>query len=126
MATIPTVLYYFSLFLMVELDARKYGMSQAAFEVTETAWQLSKKYWYHFLSLVSIVVFMVWGFTPGLAVFWATVTAFVVSFFRRETAMRPKPFIPAMAAGTNGVLNVPPTCAPPAVLVGSLTPPPPP
>ena len=32
MATIPTLLYYFSLFLMVELDARKYGMSQAAFE----------------------------------------------------------------------------------------------
>src|SRR5450631_4211337 len=28
MATIPTILYYFSLFLMVELDARKYGMSE--------------------------------------------------------------------------------------------------
>ena len=26
MATIPTILYYLSLFLMVELDARKFGM----------------------------------------------------------------------------------------------------
>src|SRR5258708_29141414 len=109
MATIPTILYYFLLLLLVELDARKYGMSEAAFVVTETAWALSKKYWYHFLSLVSIVVFMVWGFTPGLAVFWATVTAFVVSFFRRETAMRPRRFVAAMAAGTNRVLHVPAT-----------------
>jgi TRAP transporter 4TM/12TM fusion protein len=121
MATIPTILYYFSLFLMVELDARKYGMSEAAFAVTETAWALSKKYWYHFLSLVSIVVFMVWGFTPGLAVFWATVTAFVVSFFRRETAMRPKRFVAAMAAGTNGVLNVAATCAAAGIIVGVVT-----
>jgi hypothetical protein len=38
MATVPTLLYYFSLFLMVELDARKYGMSEAAFEIVESAW----------------------------------------------------------------------------------------
>src|SRR5438094_3974423 len=47
MATIPTLLYYFSLFLMVELDARKYGMSEASFEVVESAWTLAKRYWYH-------------------------------------------------------------------------------
>jgi TRAP-type uncharacterized transport system fused permease subunit len=74
MATVPTLLYYFSLFLMVELDARKYGMSQAAFVVVESAWTLSKRYWFHFLSLVSIVVFMVIGFSPTVSVFWATVT----------------------------------------------------
>jgi TRAP transporter 4TM/12TM fusion protein len=121
MATIPTVLYYFSLFLMVELDARKYGMSQAAFQVAESAWSLSKKYWYHFLSLVSIVVFMLWGFSPTLSVFWATVTAFAVSFFRRETAMVPKRFAQAMQAGTTGVLNVAATCAAAGIIVGVVT-----
>ena len=30
MATIPTILYYLSLFLMVELDARKFGMRDVA------------------------------------------------------------------------------------------------
>jgi TRAP transporter 4TM/12TM fusion protein len=121
MATIPTLLYYFSLFLMVELDARKYGMTQAAFEVVESAWTLAKRYWFHFLSLVSIVVFMLIGFSPTVSVFWATVTAFLVSFFRRETAMVPKRFVQAMAAGTNGVLTVAATCAAAGIIVGVVT-----
>jgi TRAP transporter 4TM/12TM fusion protein len=121
MATIPTLLYYFSLFLMVEFDARKYGMSQTAFAVVESAWTLSKRYWFHFLSLISIVVFMVIGFSPTVSVFWATVTAFVVSFFRRESAMVPKRFVAAMEAGTTGVLNVACTCAAAGIIVGVVT-----
>ncbi len=121
MATVPTLLYYFSLFLMVEFDARKYGLNQAAFEVVETAWTLSKRYWFHFLSLISIVVFMVIGFSPTVSVFWATVTAFVVSFFRRESAMMPRRFVQAMEAGTTGVLNVAATCASAGIIVGVVT-----
>ena len=121
MATIPTVLYYFSLFLMVELDARKYGMSQAAFTVVESAWTLARRYWFHFLSLISIVIFMLWGFSPTVSVFWATVTAFRVSFLRRETAMVPRRFVKAMEAGTTGVLNVASTCAAAGIIVGVVT-----
>ncbi|QJR12792.1 hypothetical protein DSM104443_03885 [Usitatibacter rugosus] len=121
MATIPTVLYYFSLFLMVELDARKYGMSNEVFEKVESAWSLAKRYWFHFLSLISIVVFMLWGFSPTLSVFWATVTAFVVSFLDRESAMYPKRVVQAMEAGTTGVLNVAATCASAGIIVGVVT-----
>jgi TRAP transporter 4TM/12TM fusion protein len=121
MAVVPTLLYYFSLFLMVELDARKYGMHQGTFMKVESAWALSKRYWYHFLSLSSIVIFMIWGFSPTVAVFWATVTAFVVSFFRRESAMVPRRFIQAMEAGTTGVINVAATCASAGIIVGVVT-----
>jgi len=121
MAVIPTVLYYFSLYFMVELDARKYGMSEGAFETVEGAWTLAKRYWYHFLSLASIVVFMMIGFSPTLSVFWATVTAFAVSFFKRETALYPRRFIKAMETGTTGVLNVAATCASAGIIVGVVT-----
>ena len=121
MAVIPTALYYFSLFLMVELDARKYGMGQGAYETVESAWALAKRYWYHFLSLSSIVVFMMWGFSPTVSVFWATVTAFVVSFFHSETAMKPRRLVEAMEAGTIGVLGVAATCASAGIIVGVVT-----
>jgi TRAP transporter 4TM/12TM fusion protein len=121
MATVPTLLYYFSLFLMVELDARKYGMSEAAFAVTESAWTLAKRYWYHFFSLISIVIFMLLGYSPTVSVFYATVTAFLVSFFRRESAMGPRRFVQAMEAGTTGVLNVAATCASAGIIVGVVT-----
>jgi TRAP transporter 4TM/12TM fusion protein len=121
MAVVPTLLYYFSLFLMVELDARKYGMSEAAFAVVDSAWTLAKRYWYHFFSLVSIVVFMLLGYSPTVSVFYATLTAFVVSFFRRESRMGPRRFVQAMEAGTTGVLNVAATCASAGIIVGVVT-----
>src|SRR5450759_5513633 len=43
MATIPTLLYYFALFLMVEIDARKMGMHAVKFEQVESLWSLTRK-----------------------------------------------------------------------------------
>ena len=51
MATIPTLLYYLSLFLMVEIDARKFGMPAVAAKAEFTLGVLTKRYWYHFVSL---------------------------------------------------------------------------
>ncbi len=62
MATIPTILFYLGLFVMVEIDVRKYALHEQTIEAVDTAWNLTKKYWYHFFSLVSIVVFMLFGF----------------------------------------------------------------
>ena len=121
MAVVPTLLYYFSLFLMVEFDARKFGMSDTVFVQVESAWSLTKKYWYHFLSLASIVVFMMIGFSPTVSVFYATLTAFVVSFFNRETALGPRRFVKAMESGTTGVLSIAATCAAAGLIVGVVT-----
>src|SRR5262245_38229876 len=87
MAVIPTCLYYLTLFLMVEIDVRKFGMKDVTFERIEPAWSLAQKYWYHFLSLISIIAFMLVGFSPELSVFWATVVAFATSFLRRDTTL---------------------------------------
>ncbi len=137
MACIPTILFYLALFLMVEIDARKYHMGNLLIEKADTVWNLTKHYWYHFLSLISIVAFMMWGFSPVLSVFWATVVSFVTSFLRRDTALfsydlfrgkRPllplifkSPFVKAMEGGSIGVLNVAATCAGAGIIVGVVT-----
>jgi TRAP-type uncharacterized transport system fused permease subunit len=64
---------------------------------------------------------MVLGYSPAVSVFYATVTAFFVSFFRRDTAMYPRRFVQAMEAGTTGVLNVAATCAAAGIIVGVVT-----
>jgi TRAP transporter 4TM/12TM fusion protein len=134
MAVIPTCLYYLCLFMMVEIDVRKFGMKNVTFERVESAWSLAKKYWYHFLSLVSIVAFMLLGFSPELSVFWATVVAFATSFLRRDTALIPydvwrqpvrgireSGFIKALQGGSLSVLNVAATCAGAGLIVGVVT-----
>lgn len=137
MACIPTILFYLALFLMVEIDARKYGMGNTVFAKPDSVWNLTRRYWFHFLSLISIVVFMMWGFSPVLSVFWATVVSFVTSFLRRECALFSydlfslkgsisklvfqSPFIKALEGGSVGMLNVGATCAGAGIIVGVVT-----
>ncbi len=137
MACIPTLLFYLALFLMVEIDARKYGMGDTAFEQVDTVWNLTRKYWFHFLSLVSIVFFMMWGYSPVLSVFYATLVSLVTSFLRPDTSLlsydlfRGKgswvknlfgsPLVKAMEGGSIGVLNVAATCAGAGIIVGVVT-----
>ena len=137
MATIPTCLYYLALFIMVEIDVRKFGMKDVLFEQVESAWSLTRKYWFHFLSLVSIVAFMLMGFSPELSVFWATVVALVTSFLHRDCALISYDFfqgktsiwrgiadsglIKALDGGSRAVLNVAATCAGAGLIVGVVT-----
>jgi TRAP transporter 4TM/12TM fusion protein len=120
MATIPTILYYLSIFLMIELDARRLRTRAVAIE-TPPLPTLILRYGYHFTSLVAIVVLMVVGFTPLNAVFWATVLAFALSFLRRETALTPPRALRALESGTVGTLSVASTCATAGIIVGVFT-----
>ena len=121
MACIPTCLYYWSIFLMVELDAKKFGVKEIAFDKTYSLGQLTYLYGFHFISLIAIVVIMIIGFTPIMAVFWSTVITFAVSFIRKDTALTPKKLVKALRGGSIGVLSVASTCAAAGIIVGVVT-----
>jgi len=131
MATIPTFLYYLALFLMVELDARKLRVHTVEIARAQSLWEMTRAHGFHFSSLVAIVVFMLLGFSPVVAVFWSTLLAAAASFLRRDTALAfwPSPGQPlletpmfqALRAGTVGVLAVAATCASAGLIVGVVT-----
>ena len=121
MATIPTLLYYLSLFLMVELDSRRFGMHGVIFEASAGVWELTRRYGFHFISLIAIIVFMLLGFSPMGSVFWATVVAFATSFLNKECALTPKKLVTALEGGSVGMLNVGATCACAGLIVGVVT-----
>jgi TRAP transporter 4TM/12TM fusion protein len=137
MACIPTILFYLGLFVMVEIDVKKYNMSAIKIEKVDTAWNLAKKYWFHFFSLISIVVFMLMGFSPVMSVFWATVLSALTSMLRSDTAILPydlfsgkqsfiKSFyesnlIKALANGSSGVISIAATCIGAGLIVGTVT-----
>jgi TRAP transporter 4TM/12TM fusion protein len=121
MASIPTILYYWAIFLMVEFDAKKFGAKVIVFDRTHSLGKLTLLYGYHFLSLIAIVAIMIVGFTPIMAVFWATVIALAVSFIRPDTALFPRKLIAALRGGSIGVLSVAATCAAAGIIVGVTT-----
>jgi TRAP transporter 4TM/12TM fusion protein len=122
MATIPTILYYFSIFLMVEADSRRKNL--VAPESTtgeETVWSLARRYWFHFASLITIVIFMALGFSATRAVIYATLVAWLASYLTRETALSPGKIIKALESGAKGVIPVAAVCACAGIIVGSVT-----
>ena len=121
MATIPTCLYYMSLLFMVELDARRFGAHDVIFEQEMTLGQMTRRYGFHFISLIAVVAFMVVGYSPALSVFYAPVTTFALSFLRPETALVPKKLVRALADGSIGALNAATTCACAGIVVGIVT-----
>jgi TRAP transporter 4TM/12TM fusion protein len=121
MALVPTILYYWSIFLMVEFDAKRFGAQKIEVKAGESALALTRRYWYHFSSLIAIVVFMVIGFSPIWAVFWATILAFASSFLRRDTALYFDKTVKALSSGSISVLSVASTCASAGIIVGVVT-----
>ena len=123
MAIVPTVLYYASLLFMVELDQRRIGAARRGEEVvaTESAWALTRKYGFHFTSLIAIVVFMVMGYSPTLSVLYAMGVAVLLSFLRRESALWPRRLLGTLASGAVQAVGIAATCACAGIIVGIIT-----
>jgi len=117
MSTVPTLLYYLSAFLMVEADARRLGARPVDLPQMPLG-PLTRRYAYHFLSLVLVAALMAAGMTAFRAVFWAIVTAVALSFVRPETALRPRRLLGALEAGGRGAVLIAPTTAAAGIIVG--------
>ncbi|AUI51462.1 TRAP transporter permease [Arthrobacter crystallopoietes] len=119
-ATIPTLLYYLGIILAIEMDARRFKTKAVDFDAKPVG-KLLLRFGYHFSSLIAIVVFMALGMTPFRAVVYATMLAFVLSFFDRESWMTPKRIWDALATGATGALSVIPVMAAAGLIVGVMT-----
>jgi TRAP-type uncharacterized transport system fused permease subunit len=106
-------------------------MREVPIAARQGLWPMLRGRGFHFTSLVAIVAFMLLGFTPIVAVFWATVLAAGLSFLRRDTALSFVPragtplhqtkMVKALRAGSVGVLAVAATCAAAGIIVGVVT-----
>src|SRR3546814_16225211 len=72
MATVPTCFYYLALFIMVELDAGRFGIQNVAMRRPESLWAMTRTHVFHFTSLVSILAFLLLAFSPAPAVFFSS------------------------------------------------------
>jgi TRAP transporter 4TM/12TM fusion protein len=94
-ATVPTILYYLSCWLMTEADTRRLDIKPIKTS-DASLWQLTRSQGYHFLSLGAIAVFLALGFSSFMAVFWSVAIAFALSMLREESRLVT---IPAFAVG---------------------------
>jgi TRAP transporter 4TM/12TM fusion protein len=117
MSIVPMLLYYLSALLMIEADSRRLGTRAVEVDVPPVS-TLTRRYGYHFLSLIAVAVLMIAGMTAFRAVFLATLLAVALSFLDRETALRPRRLFGALETGGRSVLSVVATTATAGIIVG--------
>ena len=120
MAIVPAILYYLSIILMIEADARRLGTKAVDVDVPSVG-ELTRRYGYQFLPLLAIILLLVTGMTPFRAVFLSTLLAIGLSFIRKENALWPRRLLAALEAGGRGVLSVAGTTATAGIIVGVVT-----
>jgi len=105
MAIVPAVLYYLSIVLMIEADARRLGTKAVDVDLP-SVWELTRRSGYQFLPLMAIVVLLVSGMTPFRAVFLATELAIVLWAVTRAEAASLMPARAVWVLATFAIVTV--------------------
>jgi TRAP-type uncharacterized transport system fused permease subunit len=123
MATIPVILYYVSILLMIEGEAGPAGAAGASDATGASGAPVAPGAlsYLHFSSLIVVAGLMVFGLTPFRAVFYATLVAVALSFLQREDRLGPRRLARAVEGGGRDILPVLATTAVAGLIVGVVT-----
>ena len=117
-AILPAILYFTGIFLMVHFEAKKIGLAGLPRESMPHLGRLLIARGYLFLPILVLVGFMGIGFTPAYAACLAILTAFIVSFFNKETRFSRAGLVEAITNGSRNTIGVAIACAIAGTIVG--------
>lgn len=118
-ALIPALLYYFAIFIMVDLRAAKLGLSSVKEVKTINVKQLLLKKGHLTIPLVILVyLLMVAQITTVKAVFWSIISVPLICLIRKETRMSLKQISGALQDGIKMSLVVIAACACAGIVIG--------
>lgn len=99
MNVIPALLFFTFLIYMVDLEAVRSGLKGLPAEEITPVGEVLKRGWHFFVPLVVVLGMLFQGYSPDLGAFWGTVSAFLLSWLRRDTRMGPKKVFDALVGG---------------------------
>jgi TRAP transporter 4TM/12TM fusion protein len=114
---VPTLLYYVSILLMIELDAARLPPVDAAIQTVPIR-ILLRRGWVHLLNLVVLVGLLVSGMSAARAVVWSIALAIATSWLQRADALTPSRLLRAFDEAGRRLVPVGVTCAVAGILVG--------
>jgi TRAP transporter 4TM/12TM fusion protein len=118
-AVFPALMYFFSVFMMVHYEAKRYNIVGERSE--HSAMDILRREWIYILPLVAITILMLLGYSPGYSAIIGIVTCIAVSWFRKETRMTPMRFVEAARAGAESSLKIGATVGVIGIIIGVLT-----
>jgi TRAP transporter 4TM/12TM fusion protein len=121
-AFIPAVLYYFGMFMMVDFEAGRLGLSGLSPSQIPSFKTAMKLGWPFFFPVI-LLIYLMFGlrFSPELSAFWTSVSVVVVSWCRKNTRIYLKKIIAALESTGKNVVQVGLACAMAGIMMASLS-----
>ncbi|MBW2145782.1 MAG: TRAP transporter permease [Deltaproteobacteria bacterium] len=119
-AAIPATLYFFSVFMMIHFEAHKIGLKALPKEELPRLMSVLKQRGQLLIPILTIIYFLISGYTVMMAAFWGICTVFLVTFWNRNTRMDPVEFLGALEDGIVTAIPIAVACAAAGIIIGSV------
>jgi len=120
-AALPALLYFLAVGVMVDFRAGKLGITGVAKEKLPKLMPILKKGGHLIFSPIAIIYFLLAGYSPIKASFYAIVVTFIVSMINKDTRLTPKRLLVAFEKGATNSLSIIAACATAGLIVGVVT-----
>lgn len=118
---IPALFYYFGVFIMVDLEARKMGLRGLPREQLPDTRKVLKEGGHLLLPIVVILAMLVMGYTPLFAAFFGIITTVIGSYLRKSTRISFRNILEALGEGARTAISVGTACAVVGFVVGTVS-----
>ena len=120
-ATIPGILFFASVGVMIYFESKKLGLRGLPAEELPRSRDVWRRGWYLLLPVAVLIAVMVSGYSPQMAVLYGIISTIVVSWFRKETRMGPAQIWLALVEAGKQCLFVAALVGAVGVLIGVLS-----
>lgn len=121
-ALIPAIFYFLSIFLMVDLEAKRENIPVADDSEILPIWKVLKSGGYLLLPLILLIALIISGKSAIFAAAYSIGAILVVDLiFNRDRIHMPQRFFKAVAKGMKGVISVAAACACAGIICGIIS-----
>lgn len=117
-AIIPALLYYFSVWVVVDFEAQRLNLKGIRKEDVPDVWKIMKEKGFMLLPIVVLIYFLMSGSTTMRAAFYSILTAILLSYIRKESRMTPKRIVETLESAGQVAIPVASICASSGILIG--------
>lgn len=119
-AVIPAILYFYTVFVMVDLEAAKIGLTGMPKDELPKLKVIAKEAYLLLPLVVVIVTLTAFNVSPIRAAVWGSITAVATTWMKKDTRMGIKRFFTTMSSGAQSACSLVASTATAGMVVGVL------
>jgi TRAP transporter 4TM/12TM fusion protein len=117
-ALIPAILYFLAIFSIVHFYSLKIGIQGLPQSEVPAIGKVLYEKWLFIVPLVILILTLIAGYSPRIAVLYSLLATVVVTMFKKETRFTPSKFLQALADSAYNSVMIACACASAGIVIG--------